>query len=199
MRKLLHAALVLALVASAACSRSESVQPKAAKAAPGQTSATQTAAAPQTARSGDTSIGSPMPAYTAQTVEGKSFDLASEHGNVVLLNLWATWCPPCRYEIPELQKMHDQYAPQGFKVIGVSLDDSGAAGVKQFVSEHKMTYPILLDPEGKLANVLQTSVIPASVLIDRNGRIVWKQFGAIETGDATLKQALDAALAEKKG
>jgi cytochrome c biogenesis protein CcmG, thiol:disulfide interchange protein DsbE len=140
-----------------------------------------------------------MPAYSALAFDGKTVDLASERGNVVLLNLWATWCGPCRFEIPELQKMNDQYAARGFKVIGVSLDDSGADTVKQFVSDHKMTYPILLDPEGKLANIFQTSVIPTTVLIDRNGKIVWKQLGPIDSTDADLKKALDGALAEKKG
>ena len=62
--------------------------------------------------------------------------------NVVFLNLWATWCGPCRYEIPELQKLHTEYAPQGFKVVGVSLDEGGKETVQQFVNEHAMSYPI---------------------------------------------------------
>ena len=85
-----------------------------------------------------------MPAYSTETLDGKHFDVAAERGNVVLLNLWATWCVPCRYEIPELQALHNRYASRGFKVIGVSLDESGADTVKQFVSEEKITYPIAL-------------------------------------------------------
>ncbi len=183
------------------CSRTERVQAPAARTAAGQPSAVKTASPARSAAppSGDTSVGSAMPAYSAQTFDGKAFDLASERGNVVLLNLWATWCGPCRFEVPELQKMNDQYAPQGFKVIGVSLDDSGPETVKRFVSDHKMTYPILLDPEGKLANIFQTSLIPTTVLIDRAGKIVWKQFGAIDSNDAALKKTLDSALAEKRG
>jgi thiol-disulfide isomerase/thioredoxin len=140
-----------------------------------------------------------MPAYSAQTLDGKPFDLASERGNVVFLNVWATWCGPCRFEIPELETMHNKYAGQGFKVIGVSVDESGADAVRAFVKEQKMTYPIEVDPEGKLANLLQTTVLPTSILIDRDGTIVWRHFGLLSSGDESLTKALDAALAQKRG
>ncbi len=139
--------------------------------------------------------GPPMPPYKAQWLDGKPFDMASEKGNVVLLNVWATWCGPCRYEIPELEKLHSKYASRGFKVIGVSLDEGGAGDVKQFVSDHKISYPIALDPDGKLATIFNTSVIPTSVLVDRTGNIVWKQFGIVDMKDATLTAALESALA----
>ncbi len=140
-----------------------------------------------------TSVGAVMPAFKAELLDGKPFDLGAEHGNVVFLNLWATWCGPCRHEIPELQKLHNEYAAKNFKVVGVSLDEGGKDTVQQFVSENAMTYPIALDPDGKLANILQTTVIPTSVLLDRKGKIVWKRYGAV-TVDAELKQALEDAL-----
>jgi len=139
-----------------------------------------------------------MPAYNAELLDGSSFNVGNERGNVVLLNLWATWCGPCRFEIPELEKLHKEYAAQGFKVVGVSLDESGKEAVQQFVDENAMTYPIALDPEGRLANVFQTTVIPTTVLIDRSGNIVWKKLGPVQLNDE-LKQALDKALAEKRG
>jgi thiol-disulfide isomerase/thioredoxin len=146
-----------------------------------------------TASSGD--VGSPMPAYTAKWLDGSKFDLASEKGSVLLLNLWATWCAPCRFEIPELDKLHAKYADRRFKVIGVSVDEGGPADVKQFLSEQKISYPIAVDPEGKLATILHTSVLPTSVLIDRGGNVVWKHFGVVNTSDASLTQALESALA----
>lgn len=145
----------------------------------------------------DTSVGATMPAYSADLLDGSKFDVVAERGTVLLLNLWATWCGPCRYEIPELEDLHQKYAPRGFKVVGVSLDESGRDVVKQFVGEHKMTYPVALDPEGKLANVFQTTVVPTSVVIDRTGKIVWKHYGAIGTNDDTLIRAIDTALARK--
>jgi cytochrome c-type biogenesis protein len=135
-------------------------------------------------------VGSIMPAYSTEYLDGKHFDVAAEKGNVVLLNLWATWCVPCRYEIPELQALHNRYASRGFKVIGVSVDESGADNVKQFVSEEKITYPVALDAEGRLANVLQTTVLPTSVMIDRSGRIVWRKVGALMPNETSALDAL---------
>jgi thiol-disulfide isomerase/thioredoxin len=139
-------------------------------------------------------VGATMPEYSAMNLDGSKFDLASKRSKVVLVNVWATWCGPCRFEIPELQRMHDAYAPKGFEVVGVSVDESGVEAVRQFVGEQKMTYPVALDPEGKLANLLQTSVLPTSVLLDRSGKIVWKKYGAIFENDAELKKAIEAAL-----
>lgn len=194
MRKTLLAATVVCLVI-AGCKKHETPKPAQPKAsAPAPTSTTPPAATPATATA---AVGSIMPAYKAELLDGKPFDVAAERGNVVFLNLWATWCGPCRYEIPELQKLHTQYAAQGFKVVGVSLDESGKEAVQQFVTENSISYPIAVDPEGRLANVFQTTVLPTSVLIDRNGKIVWKKYGLI-TVDAELMRALNAALAGKK-
>src|SRR5262249_7601304 len=104
------------------------------------------------------------------------------------------WCGPCRGEIPDLEKMHQEYSPRGLKIVGVSLDDSGSDTVKEFVKEQKMTYMIAIDAEGTIANIFQTSIIPTTVLIDKWGKIVWKQYGRTSSNDETLKKALDAAL-----
>jgi thiol-disulfide isomerase/thioredoxin len=152
-------------------------------------------ARPSTTTAAPGDVGTPMPPYSAKWLDGSKFDLASEKGNVLLVNLWATWCAPCRFEIPELDKLHETYAGRRFKVIGVSLDEGGAADVKPFLSEQKISYPIAVDPEGKLATLLHTSVLPTSVLIDRSGNVVWKHFGLVNTSDSSLTQALESALA----
>lgn len=156
------------------------------------TSQTTSSAATQTA-----DVGQAMPPYTTELLDGKKFDIAAERGNVVFLNLWATWCGPCRYEIPELQSLHQKYAARGFKVVGVSLDDTGVGGVKQFVSQHSMTYPVAYDPDGKIATIFQSSVLPTSVIVDRSGKIVWKKFGAVSMDDPSLNEALTKALDTK--
>jgi cytochrome c biogenesis protein CcmG, thiol:disulfide interchange protein DsbE len=143
---------------------------------------------------GITDVGSTMPEYSALGLDGSKFDLAAKRDKVVLLNVWATWCGPCRYEIPELQVIHDRYAAKGFEVIGVSVDESGIESVKQFVDENKMRYPVVLDAEGKLANLLQTSVLPTSIIVDRSGKVVWKKFGAIMPNDQELEKAIESAL-----
>jgi thiol-disulfide isomerase/thioredoxin len=139
-------------------------------------------------------VGSTMPAYQATTLDGAPFDLAKERSKVVFLNVWATWCGPCRFEIPELEKMHTKYAGRGFEVVGVSVDENGAEAVKPFVKEQSVGYPMVLDPSGKIANILQTTVLPTSVVIDRKGKIVWRRIGALMGPDATLDAAIEKAL-----
>src|SRR5437764_8181258 len=110
------------------------------------TTASEPTRGPQPPPSASTNVGDVMPAYTAKTLDGAAYDLGSEKGSVVLVNVWATWCGPCRFEIPELQKMHDEFGKRGFKVVGVSVDEGDAKDVRQFAAEQKMTYPIVVDP-----------------------------------------------------
>src|SRR6266849_355916 len=181
------ALITLTAIVLFSCSRERNAtQPRARRSRP--------AATAEISPPGAVEVGSSMPRYTAQTVDGKKFDVAAERGNVVLLNVWATWCGPCRFEIPALEKLHRKYESKGFKVIGVSIDEGDAAPVKQFVSEHEMHYPIVLDPEGKLASLFQTTVIPTSVLIDRKGKVVWKKYGVIEENEAQLLSAIKQSL-----
>ncbi|HVR38535.1 MAG TPA: TlpA disulfide reductase family protein [Thermoanaerobaculia bacterium] len=174
----------------AACARRE--QPAGTTTAAGAKPSTTTAVEkPATV---GTDVGSQFPDYTATRLDGSAFDIKDERNSVVLVNVWATWCGPCRVEIPELQQLHDRYASRGFKVIGVSVDNSGAEIVKPFTEMAKMTYPIVVDPDEKITGVLNISVLPTTVLLDRKGRILWKKFGAIEKNNAELKQAIEKAL-----
>ena len=139
-------------------------------------------------------VGKAMPAYSAELLDGSEFSIAKERGNVLLLNLWATWCGPCRYEIPELEKLHQQHAAQRFKVIGVSVDEGGDQIVREFVDQQNMTYPVALDPEGRLAVLLDTTILPTSILVDREGRVIWKHLGVVTADDPEMKSALQKAL-----
>ena len=147
-------------------------------------------AAPAADAGPKTEVGDVMPAYTATQLDGKPFDLASQKGSVVLLNVWATWCGPCRFETPELEALHQKYAAKGFRVIGVSVDDTGAPGVKQFVTENKISYPIAIDADGRVANILHTTVLPTSIIIGRDGRILWRKVGAVMPNELTSVDAL---------
>jgi thiol-disulfide isomerase/thioredoxin len=139
-------------------------------------------------------VGNLMPAYSADALEGGKFDVAQEKGRVVFLNVWATWCGPCRAEMPFLENLHQKNAPRGLKVVGVSVDEGGVAPVKEFLSAQKITYPIALDPDGRIATMLQTTVLPTSVLIDRSGHIVWKGYGMVNGSEPALTKALEKAL-----
>jgi peroxiredoxin len=119
----------------------------------------------------------PRPAvlnFTLQDTSGKSVSLASQKGRVILLDFWATWCPPCKVEIPWFVEFQSTYGPRGLSVIGVSVDDS-AAKLKPFVTQYKMTYPVLLgdgrdDIKGPKAYDAG-DVLPKTFVIGRNGRI----------------------------
>jgi len=188
MRKIALTLVLLALAAG--CKRSE--KPAAATATTGtQTSATTSSAAPPAP---GTDVGAMMPEYDAMNLDGSKFELAGHRDKVVLLNVWATWCGPCRFEIPELQKIHDAYSAKGFEVVGISVDESGVDSVKQFVAEQKMQYPIALDPQGKIATILQTSVLPTTVLVGRDGKILWKHYGPISKEDKELTDTIAKSL-----
>ncbi|HEU4523351.1 MAG TPA: TlpA disulfide reductase family protein [Thermoanaerobaculia bacterium] len=157
-------------------------------------SATTAETSAETAAPGVVAVGQPMPAYSAKLLDGSDFDLAKERGNVVFVNLWATWCGPCRYEIPELEKLHNELASRNFKVVGVSVDEGGDQIVREFVDEQNMSYPVALDPEGRLATILDTTILPTSILVDREGKVVWKKFGVVTTSDAEMNAAIEQAL-----
>ena len=170
------------LILLVACSRGEQAKP-AAQAAPAPPAETRT------------EVGDSMPAYSSIYLDGTTFDVASQKGDVILLNVWATWCGPCRFETPELETLHQKYKARGLKVVGVSVDDTGVPAVKQFVSDNKITYPIAVDADGKIANVLRTTVLPTSVLIGRDGKILWRKVGAVMPNelaavDSVIEQAL---------
>ena len=190
MRKL---ALLSVVLFTLACKRSETPVNATRGAAP-KPATTATAATTTGHQPSGTDIGAMMPEYSATMLDGSKFDVASMRGKVVLLNLWATWCGPCRTEIPELQMMRQKYAARGFEIVGVSVDESGPEAVKTFVDEQKVTYPIALDPDSKLASIFQTSVLPTSVLLDRNGRIVWKKYEQILPNDTALSAAIEKSL-----
>jgi thiol-disulfide isomerase/thioredoxin len=143
-------------------------------------------------------VGSAMPEYSGKGLDGSTFSIKNELGRVVLLNMWATWCGPCRAEIPVLQALQGKYGAKGFKVIGVSLDDSSAQStVRDFVRDRHIAYPVVLDPDGNLANMFQATVIPTSVLVDRQGKILWRQVGALPENDSRLIAAIERALGSK--
>lgn len=180
-----------AVVVAMACTKRE--QPAGySKQAPPDKSETATTATESSTP--EAKVGEPMPAYTAKLLDGSTFDVAKERGNVVLLNLWATWCGPCRYEIPELEKLHADLGSQNFKVVGVSVDEGSVDEVRQFVADQKMTYPVAHDPEGRLAVLLQTMSLPTSILLDRKGVVVWKEIGIVDPSDEKFRQAVDAAI-----
>jgi peroxiredoxin len=107
---------------------------------------------------------------TLPDLNGKQWNLHSLRGKVVLVNFWATWCPPCRKEIPDLESLYSLFQKQGFVVLGISDEEIGK--VAPFVKEHNVSYPILLDAGRRINELFGVEGIPKSFVYDRDGRIV---------------------------
>ena len=108
--------------------------------------------------------------FTLTDLHGNPWHLRELKGKVVLVNFWATWCPPCRKEMPDLQALYDKYHEQGFVVLSIS--DEEPAKVQPFITERKITYPVLLDPGRKVNEEFQVEGIPKSFVYDREGKLV---------------------------
>ena len=145
-------------------------------------------------------IGRPVPDYQAVTLDGDSASLARSRGRVILLNVWATWCHPCREEIPVLQALHERYGSRGFELIGVSVDGRGEqATIRAFARDFGMTYDLWHDPEERVQSAFLAVGVPATFLIDRDGTLRWRHVGPIRATDTTLVREIERALGRRVG
>lgn len=117
-------------------------------------------------------VGFKAPDFTLNTPDGETFSLSKLNGQAVLVNLWATWCPPCRAEMPAMEKMYQEYKDRGLTVLAINMtyqDDPFA--VIPFVNEYSLSFPILLEETGDTASEYQLRSLPSSYFIDREGII----------------------------
>jgi cytochrome c biogenesis protein CcmG, thiol:disulfide interchange protein DsbE len=145
------------------------------------------------------SVGSKAPPFQAATVDSvpKNQTLADYKGQVVLLNIWGTFCLPCRAEMPAIEKLHRAMAPQGLKVVAVSMDDPGFQDkIRAFVKEFGLTFQILYDPSGKITNDYQTTGVPETFVIARDGVIRKKVIGASDWNSESNRALITQLLAE---
>ena len=116
------------------------------------------------------------PSFTLKTVDGKKVSLSDYKGKIVILNFWATWCPPCRTEIPHFIKVQKDYAEKGVQVIGLSLDDQ-SSDVKSFIKEAKFNYPIVMADQKVQVAYGTISAIPTTFILDQKHTLVDKAVG----------------------
>lgn len=129
--------------------------------------------------------------FTLKDLNGKSWTLSRLRGHVVIVNFWATWCPPCRKEMPDLEALYKRFRGDGLVILAISDED--AAKVRPFIAEQKYTYPVLLDP-GRLVNTrFQIEGIPVSLVYDRAGKLV-AQSSDMRTMDRFLEMLRQAGL-----
>lgn len=121
----------------------------------------------------------PAPSLSLTDLEGVTRSLSDYQGQVVLVNMWATWCPPCREEMPTLESFYQSYREQGFVIIGLN-DGDAAVDVRDFVESYGLTFPIWLDPTYISESVFNTMNLPSSFVIDRQGQVRLQWVGMID-------------------
>ncbi len=129
----------------------------------------------QTAFSAD--LPKPAPAWELPSIDGKTVHLSDFKGKVVILDFWATWCPPCRAEIPDFIALQKQYGDKGLAIIGASVDQGGVATVKAFAKKNNVNYTVVMADEEVAKAYGDIQAIPTTFVIDRQGRIVKQHVG----------------------
>lgn len=132
--------------------------------------------------------------FELQALDGTSVSLSDFEGDVVLVNLWATWCPPCTAEIPDLEDAYRKYKDEGFVILGVNVQEK-AEDVAPFVAGMDMTYPILLDEAGKVMSDYRVNGLPMSFIVKRDGTIHVRHLGFLSK--STLNTYLAQVLAAR--
>ncbi len=136
----------------------------------------------------------PAPDFEAPRLDGSSFRLSAHRGSVIVLNFWATWCPPCRTEIPDLIALQRELGDRGLLVVGVSVDEGGAEVVASFAEDFQINYPVVLD-DGSISEAYGgVWALPTTLVIDRSGRIRYQVLGIFPT--EAMRPVLEALLDE---
>ena len=144
-------------------------------------------------------VGDLAPDYGAPLLSGEAVSLSDQRGRVVLVNIWATWCGPCRVEMPPIEQVYERYSNEGCSVLAVSVDagPDHREKVERFIEEYGLAFPVLLDPDGRVTRVFQTVGVPETFVLDRQGVIVKKVIGATEWDAPAQKALIDRLLAER--
>jgi peroxiredoxin len=134
--------------------------------------------------------------FTLADLSGKHVRLADFRGNVVVLNFFATWCGPCRKEMPGLEKLYQHYQHKGLVVVGVSGDVQGKDVVDPFVKEYNLTFPVVLDPQNTVSKQYRVRGIPTIYLLDRQGRIAGMHVGGADWNGKVARKLIEQLLEE---
>ena len=116
-------------------------------------------------------VSAPAPDFTLPASGGEQVMLSGLRGQVVMINFWATWCGPCRQEMPHLEALHQRYKDLGFTLLGINVEDD-PAGARKWLDEHaQVTFPILFDARNEVSKLYEVVAMPSTVIVDRNGTI----------------------------
>ena len=124
-------------------------------------------------------LGTPAPDFTLKSLDGRTVRLSDLRGKVVFLNLWATWCPPCREEMPSMVRFYEQFRPQGVEIVAVS-EDRDPQAVRKFIKAQRVTFSVALDDEKRVYRLYGATGVPETHLIDRKGVLRAFQMGPFD-------------------
>jgi cytochrome c biogenesis protein CcmG, thiol:disulfide interchange protein DsbE len=142
-------------------------------------------------------VGERAPAFAGVDLDGTEVDLRALRGEVVLLNVWATWCFPCRREMPALEQLHREWSGNGLRVVAVSIDAVNAArDIREFVAEYELTFDIVHDPAQHVTRAFQTIGVPETFLIGADGRLRHHWIGRIDPHSESVRGTIREAMQE---
>ena len=153
-------------------------------------------AQPVTVRRAPPSMGSPAPDFQLIDLQGNRQALPDYHGKVVLLNFWATWCGPCRVEMPSMESLYQDLKDEGLAILAISSDPQGSIVTRPFVAAQGLTFPILHDSDYRVSGSYGVRTLPMSFLIDRNGTLTHRVFGARDWNSPEARELIDGLLRE---
>ena len=162
LKPILFALLTVTLVVAVGCKKEDNAVKPAAKAVAGAVE------------------GGVAPDFTVRDLAGQDVKLSSLKGKVVLVNFWATWCPPCREEIPSMVKLNQSMSGKQFQMLAISIDEGGKAAVENFFKKSGLTLPAFLDTEGAVARSYGTTGVPETFIVDKAGIIQKKIVGGMD-------------------
>jgi peroxiredoxin len=135
-----------------------------------------------------------VPDFCLKCLDGKDLRLKDFNGKVVFINFWATWCGPCKEEMPSMEALYREFKDRGFVLLAISVDYGGTTFVKEFIANHHYTFPVLLDPSCKTLHLYQVKGIPTMLIIDREGKWVGRAVGPRNWGSSDAKSTLNLLL-----
>jgi len=141
-----------------------------------------------------TAKGQTAPDFTLTDMQGKHVSLSDLKGKVVILNFWATWCPPCKEEMPSMERLYRQFKDQGLVIVAVNVEKDGRGAVQSFLQRSPYTFPILLDSDAEVQNLYKVFRFPETFILDRNGMVVEKVVGAIDWTSSQAVQLINFLL-----
>lgn len=141
-------------------------------------------------------VGATLPDLVLKAVDGKTVSLSSLGKEVVLINFWASWCPPCLVELPSLVRLREAYHSKGFEVVGINIDENPNEMIPRFQKEKGLTFPLFYDPDQKISDALDVQALPLTVIVDRDRKVLYFESGERDWNAKEVRARLDAWLGE---